>query len=246
MDRVLSPYELNQLKRHGHSVEDLDSYGEMPVEYITGHAEFRGLDFLVDSSTLIPRLESEKIIDLALQFIAEYNLTHPAIADVGTGSGCLGLSLATSLNKRQVPYTIYLSDISTEALQLAGKNADALLPSRVNLFFQQSSLMENYPKIKFDIILANLPYIPSSNIDKLDSSVKDFEPHTALDGGPKGTNLINQLLQELPNFLSDQGVAIFEIDDTQILSDFSLPSGFVGKIEEDTNSKPRFLIIRPK
>jgi len=219
------------------------SLGEKPVEYLTGHAEFCGLDFLVNESTLIPRLESEKIVQLAEQFIANHELTHPTIADVGTGSGCLGLSLAVSLQSKQIPYTIYLSDISPQALEVTKNNASRLLPSTVNLFFERSNLLENFPKIKFDIVLANLPYIPSKNISTLDTSVKNFEPLIALDGGPQGTSLINQLIKTLPLFLSNLGLAIIEIDDTHVLKDFAIPNLFSVKIEQDLFCFPRFLVI---
>ncbi len=245
MSRVFSAYELNHLKNNGFKDIDTDSIGDSPVEYVTGHAEFRDLDFLVNPSTLIPRLESEKIVDLALQFISQENISHPAIADVGTGSGCLGISLAVSLSKKQIPYTIYLSDISEEALKIAGQNADNLLSSRVNLFFQTSSLMTNYPKIRFDVILANLPYIPSANISTLDSSVKDFEPVSALDGGPDGTHFINLLLQEIPDYLNSRGLAIFEINDTHAIEDFHIPNKFKAEIKNDTNDVPRFLLVNP-
>ncbi len=244
--RQFSSYELNHLKKHGINLPEISAFGEMPVEYITGHADFHGLDFLVNQHTLIPRLESEKIVDLVLQHISQQDLNHPAIADIGTGSGCLGITIAHYLTGQQTPYTIYLSDVSTEALNIAGQNADKLLPSRVNLFFQQSNLMDNYPKIKFDIIVANLPYIPSSRISHLDTSVKDFEPIQALDGGPKGTILINRLLPQLPQFLTDQGLAILEFDDTQKLDDFSIPQSLSAHIENDINDVPRFLLIRPK
>ena len=243
--RVLTPLEVNHLKKHGFSDTD-PGLGEKPVEYLTGQAEFCGLDFLVNESTLIPRLESEKIVRLAEQFIAIHDLTHPTIADVGTGSGCLGLSLAVSLQSKQIPYTIYLSDISPQALEVAKNNASRLLPSTVNLFFEQSNLLENFPKIEFDIVLANLPYIPSKNISILDASVKDFEPLLAIDGGPQGTSLINQLIKTLPIFLSDLGLAIIEIDDSHTLRDFSIPNFFSAKIESDVFRVPRFLIISPR
>lgn len=244
--RVFTPLELNHLRRHGYSNADLTNIKDTPVEYFTGHAEFRGLDLLVNKSTLIPRLESEKIVDIANQFISTHNLTHPDIADIGTGSGCLAVSLAFNLQQKQIPYTIYLSDISEEALKTAQANASKNLTSTANLFFEQSDLFENYPHIKFDIIMANLPYVPSANIPNLDSSVKNYEPHTALDGGTKGVTIINRLLSVLPTFLDNPGMAILEIDDTHKIEDFVIPSGFSTKIERDTFNIPRFLIVGSK
>jgi len=239
--RVFSPYELNHLHKWAPQI-DLDSLGEKPVEYATGHVEFFNLDFLVTSDTLIPRLESEKIVTLALQHIEDHQISHPVIADIGTGSGCLGLSLAVTLAKKQLPYTIFLSDISPQALKVADLNAQRLLPSPENIFFQESNLFESFPKIKFDLILANLPYIPTKNVSALDPSVKNFEPKIALDGGPKGNLFINALLDKLPQFLAKGGQAIFEVDDTHTPNSFSIPESISTKIEDDCFQKPRFLI----
>jgi len=238
--RRLTPYELSQLNKWSPKTNP-DSIGEKPVEYVIGHVEFLGLDFLVTENTLIPRIESEQIVSDALQYIDDHNLAHPTIADIGTGSGCLGVSLAYKLSKRQIPYTIFLSDISLKALKVADLNAQRLLHSPENIFFLESNLLENFPKIQFDLILANLPYIPSKNIAGLDSSVKDFEPKIALDGGPKGNLFINALLDKLPHFLSKNGVAIFEIDDTHTLESFSVPKEISAKITKDCFEKNRFL-----
>lgn len=240
--RTLSPYEQNQLRKWAKDI-DLKSLGEKPIEYVTGHAEFCGLDFLVTPDTLIPRLESEQILDLALKYIENKNLAHPTIADVGTGSGCLGLTLASKLSKMNTPYSIFLSDISPLALKVADLNAQRLLYSPENIFFIESNLLESYPQIKFDLILANLPYIPTKNLDGLDTSVKDYEPKIALDGGKEGNLYINALLAKLPHFLSSGGQAIFEIDDSHILASFSLPKNASFSLKNDCNDKPRFLII---
>jgi len=240
--RNLSPYEQNHLRRFAPQI-DPSSIGDQPVEYATGHAEFLGLDFLVTPATLIPRIESEQIVAEALQFIDDHELAHPVIADIGTGSGCLGISLAYTLKKRQIPYTIFLSDISAEALKVANLNVQKLLHSPENIFFQKSNLLRDFPPVKFDLILANLPYIPSKNINSLDPSVKDFEPHLALDGGPKGNLFINALLDQLPQYLNKNGQAILEIDDTHTPKSFSIPKNLSCRIENDSFNKPRFLIV---
>ena len=239
--RKFTPYEQNHLQKWAPKT-DPDTIGNQPVEYATGHAEFLGLDFLVTPDTLIPRIESEQMVNDTLQFIDDHDLAHPTIADIGTGSGCLGISLAVKLARRQIPYSIFLSDISLKALKIADLNAQRLLHSPENIYFQESNLLENFPKIKFDLILANLPYIPSKNITALDSSVKDFEPKIALDGGPKGNLFINALLDKLPYFLKKGGRAILEIDDTHTLKSFSFLKGISAKIVNDCFQKPRFLV----
>jgi len=241
ISRTLSPYEINQLRKWAPNT-DVNTLGEKPVEYVTGHVEFADLDFVVTPDTLIPRVESAEIIDIALRFIDDQSINHPVIADIGTGSGCLGISLAKKLSKQNIPYSIFLSDISPKALKIADLNAQRLLDSPENIFFLQSNLLESFPQIKFDIILANLPYIPTKNISKLASSVKDFEPRIALDGGYKGNLYINALLSKLPNFLSRNGHAIFEIDDTHSLDSFSIPQNITATIKKDSFGKSRFLI----
>lgn len=239
--RILSPYEQNELRKWAKDI-DLDTLGEKPIEYVTGHAQFLGLDFLVTPDTLIPRLESEQIVKTALQFIDDHDLAHPVIADIGTGTGCLGISLAVRLSKRQIPYSIFLSDISLKALKVADLNTQRLLHSPENIFFLESNLLEAFPKIKFDLILANLPYIPTKNIDKLDLSVRNYEPKITLDGGAKGNLYINALLAKLPQFLSKNGQAILEIDDTHTLNSFTIPKSLSVTIENDCFKKPRFLV----
>jgi len=93
--------------------------------------------------------------------------------------------------------------------------------------------------------LANLPYIPTKNINTLDSSVRDFEPKTALDGGPKGNLYINALLDKLPTFLNEEGIAILEIDDTHTIDSFTIPKPLSASITNDCFDKPRFLIVKP-
>lgn len=239
--RKLSPYEQNQLRKWAPDV-DPQSIGKKPVEVVTGHAEFLGHDFLVTKDTLIPRIESEQIVTDSLQVIDDQEIAHPTIVDIGTGSGCIGISLALKLAKRQIPYTIFLSDISPQALKIADLNAQRLLHSPENIFFQESNLLDTFPNIKFDLILANLPYIPTKNINKLDPSVKDFEPISALDGGKFGNLFINALLDKLPKFLDKKGKAIFEIDDTHSLESFAFPKEINGIIKNDCFDKPRFLV----
>lgn len=241
--RQLTPLELNHLRKHGLYDLDPTSIGDQPVEYLTGHADFFGLDFLVTSDTLIPRLESEYLVQQAIQIITDQKIAHPIIGDLGTGTGCLGLSLALNLTRQQTPYTIFLSDISPDALEVAKQNAERLLPSTVNLFFELSDLFSHFPPIKFDLLLANLPYIPTSNIAHLDASVRDHEPQLALDGGPDGALYLNRFLKDLPNFLSDRGTALLEINDTHTLSNFVIPSSLSAQIQKDLHGLPRYLIV---
>lgn len=246
--RQFTPYELRQLRRYNPENLDIDSIGDKPIEYVTGHAEFCHHDFLVNQSTLIPRIETEEIVDLISKennrFSKDKTLT---IVDVGSGSGCLGISTSLLLNELGFQkINLFLLDLSKDALKIAGINSSRLLPKSTNIVLINSDLLANFPEnINIDILLANLPYIPSGRIPTLDSSVKDFEPLLALDGGQNGTTLINTLLEQLPPHLSNNFIGILEIDHTHLLSDFTLPTNLESCLKKDLFGRTRFLILRP-
>lgn len=236
-------YEINFLKNHGLWREDMTEYGEMPVEYIAGEAEFDGNQFKVNKNVLIPRIETEELVKMA--FDQARKLDNPKIAEIATGSGCIGLSLALRLENEAQDYSLILSDISAKALEITRLNKSRLLPN-TNIEILQSDLFEQYPiEERFDLVIANLPYIPSERIIGLDPSVRDFEPHLALDGGKKGVEKINRLINQLPKHLSREGgVAILEIDETQKPSDFAISIDMTAEIIKDKFNKNRFLILR--
>lgn len=221
MSRQLTPYEKNFLTRYNYDLTKNIVPDEIPVEYLVNSAEFRGLDFYVDQSTLIPRIETEELVDLALQNI-QANFTDKnkiTIADLCTGSGCVGISLALELVKNKIDFQIYFSDISKDALEVAKRNYRNLLPDySENAIFLVSDLFNEYPKnIKFDLVVSNPPYVPNQNISKLQNSVKNYEPIIALDGGQDGTEIINKIISLLPNYQINVN-AILEIDDTHDLN----------------------------
>lgn len=247
--RKFSVREINHMRHFGFSTEDLSIYGEKPVEYITGHAEFYHLDFLVTPAVLIPRIETEKIVDLGYSFLKSVKNKPLQIADLGSGSGCLGISLAKKLLETSTSdFHLYFSDLSEEALGIARGNSLRLLPGHQDkLHFLVSDLLERFPSdLKLDLLFANLPYIPSARLKTLDSSVKDYEPHLALDGGPEGTSQINRLLTQITNFLKPKSLVILEIDSHHRMADFHLPGGFQGLIKKDLFGRNRYLLIRRK
>ena len=198
---------------------------QKPPEYTMEKAIFYGQEFIVSPDILIPRIETEEIINMVPE--------PKIIADVGCGCGCIGITLA----KKFPDATVYLSDISEAALKIARRNSkkETIITS---------DLLSHYPKnLYFDAIVANLPYIPTDRINKLPGSVKNFEPHLALDGGPNGTTLINKLLSQLPKHLKPGGLAILEIDDTHTLKDFKIPKNFKAKIKKDQFGRNRFLTV---
>lgn len=172
-----------------------------PVAYILGSKEFYGREFVVTPDTLIPRPETEAIIDL----VKELSLEKPKILDVGTGSGCIAITLKLELPESDVTAV----DISEKALVVAEKNADNL---HANLEFKKSDLLKNVDE-KFDIIVANLPYV-DKNWDWLSPEL-DFEPETALYSEDFGLKDIKNLILESNTKLAEQGKLILESDISQ-------------------------------
>ena len=228
--RKFSTSETNHLIKHGFDpFELMKSDSEIPVEHITGKGEFYGRDFNVNSNTLIPRVETEELIDLALKIVDERSNKYSKVtfADIGTGSGVIGITLALELEKRLIPYDGYLSDLSKRSLEVAENNArDFLIERKVHCFINQkdestlnlldSDLLENYRNIKLDLIVSNLPYIPRERISTLKFGVKDFEPLIALDGGIDGLDYIRKLLDQAPKFLNKNGTVLLEVDDSHL------------------------------
>lgn len=166
-----------------------------PWEYIKGECEFRDNIFKVNTSTLIPRIETEQIIDILKEEIKNCSTPYDAIIDVGTGSGCLIISAAKELGKK---YGYYGTDISPETLDMAQENAQEILQED-NIYFIETNLLENLPLdlSKHYFIMANLPYIPTHQYLELDNSVKKYEPRYALDGGELGTKYCSELIDQI-------------------------------------------------
>jgi release factor glutamine methyltransferase len=245
MIRQLSPYEKTHLQRFGKSDIDIADYGETPVEQITGRVEFGGQVFKLNQDVLIPRVESEELINLALEKIASRN--NLVVADVGCGSGAIGISLFLKLKKRGVEVELYLSDVSRAALVVTKKNVADLIGQSERLHLIKSDLLKNYPpEVKFDLIIANLPYIPSERISVLDESVREYEPHLALDGGSDGLKYIKQLITQAKDRLSSEGIILMEVDHTHD-RDFlaqNLPlKGLRLQVGRDQFQRTRFVIL---
>lgn len=248
--RILSPYEQTHLSRFDKSNINLATYGEMPVEYITGQVEFYQRVFAVTSETLIPRVETEQLIDLVLTYAQRYTAAHPkrrlTIADIGTGAGAIGLTIFLELRKQNISSEVWLSDVSTTALEVTRHNIQTLIPSslRSQLHVLPSDLLTQYPaQPTFDMLIANLPYIPSQRVAYLEPSVKDYEPHVALDGGAEGLSLIHQLLSQAPAKLNPHGKLLLEIDYTHTLAEITADSSFDGEIIKDVFGQKRFAIL---
>jgi release factor glutamine methyltransferase len=179
-----------------------------PLQYVLGHQEFYGLDMTVKPGVLIPRPESELLVEKAIALLRSHS--HPVIVDVGTGSGCLAISMARALTHAMV----IASDRSVAALQIAKVNAKRHgLDSRILWLAGDllDPLLSSGLAGKVSAIIANLPYISHDEWDRLSPDVKDFEPCLALDGGPDGLDVYRRLLQEAPCLLAPDGVVLVEI-----------------------------------
>jgi release factor glutamine methyltransferase len=182
-----------------------------PAAYIMGHREFYGLDFYVNNNVLIPRPETELLVDKVLELIPHYSLC--VVADIGTGSGAIAVSIATATAKGTgySDVKIYATDISAAALEVASENCRRHgVADRVRLL--QGDLLEPLP-CPVDLIAANLPYVTSSDLKKVNTS--GFEPVLALDGGPDGLDIIRRLCAQLPGRLNAGGSVLLEIGQGQ-------------------------------
>jgi release factor glutamine methyltransferase len=177
-----------------------------PLPYVIGHWEFFGLDFHLTPAVLIPRPETELLVERAINWLRAHPTRRKAI-DVGTGSGCIGIALAVNIPDIH----ILLTDISSQALNVAHMNADdyGLLG---RLEFIRADLLDGISG-PFDMICANLPYIPTPLVKTL--PVSEREPHLALDGGSNGTAVINRLLEQARDRLSPGGLLLLEIESSQ-------------------------------
>jgi release factor glutamine methyltransferase len=174
-----------------------------PMAYIAGVKEFYRLEFEVTPDVLIPRPETEMLVDLA-----------SGLADIGkvlelcTGSGCVAVSLA----KEKPLLYITATDISDKALRVARRNAQK---HNVNVLFAQSDLFTKLPAVKYDMIIANPPYIRSGDIAALALDIKDYEPIIALDGGLDGLTIVFAIIRQAKEFLAPKGILLVETDPEQ-------------------------------
>ena len=176
-----------------------------PTAYITGHREFYGLDFYVNPHVLIPRPETELLVEKTLTLVQNHRLV--TIADIGTGCGAIAISLA--LNLPQVK--IYATDISPSALEVAKTNCKKHgVLNRIHLL--QGDMLDPLPK-PVDLIVTNLPYVKKAELPQVNTA--KFEPFLALNGGPDGLQKIRRLCQQVNNKLHPTGYLLLEIGQGQ-------------------------------
>ena len=180
-----------------------------PLQYIFSEAEFYGIRFKLTPDVLIPRPETEHLVEKALKSLKSIEAKRPVVYDVGTGSGCIAVSIA----KQCTDCFVYASDISADALKIASVNAiDNGVSERMEFLLGHNfSPYANASTEKADIIVSNPPYIRTADIEKLQPEVKDFEPRKALDGGDDGLDIIGSLISGFVDFVKPYGMLIIEI-----------------------------------
>lgn len=184
-----------------------------PTAYITNHNEFYGIDFYVDQRVLIPRPETELLVEKALNFVTS-RMNPPkektsVIADIGTGCGNIAISIALNVTSIKV----YAVDISPLALEVASLNCKYHnVSEKISLL--HGNLLEPITE-HVDLIVANLPYVKSSELPRLSPEIFHFEPHIALDGGQEGLTMIHKLIEQTKDKIQEQCCLLFEIGEEQ-------------------------------
>ena len=207
----------------------------IPLQHITHHQEFMRMDFFVNEDVLIPRPDTEILVEEVIKIASKMN--QPKILDLCTGSGAIAISIAKNVPDAEV----YAIDISSKAIDVAKKNAKAL---NANVKFIKSNLFNNIEKIKFDIIVSNPPYIKTEVMDGLQDEVKK-EPEIALDGGEDGLCFYKNIIDVAPQYLNENGFLAFEIgfDQAEEIKELMQMKGFKNiKIVKDFAGNNRVVI----
>ncbi len=203
----------------------------MPVQYITGEQEFMGLPFKVNRHVMIPRQDTEVLVERALHELSEWKsgIRGFHVLDLCCGSGAIAVAIARHVKKRRIK--IFASDISWNAVSVAKENAVRNNVGGI-IRFAEGDLFDAFPKSRgkrqFDLIISNPPYIPSEILPHLMREVREHEPMAAFDGGPFGTEYYEKILKGAPCYLRKNGLILLEIgcDQAGVVSDIAAGTGF--------------------
>lgn len=211
----------------------------VPLQYITGNQEFMGLHFTVNSNVLIPRQDTELLVEHAIELLEE----NWKVLDLCTGSGCIAVSIAHFGQQKNVQVTAI--DVSKSALLVAKENA---IQNQVQVEWLRSDLFDRISG-KYQMIVSNPPYIPTKVLEGLQPEVRDFEPHLALDGQDDGYYFYREIAKEAGAYLVDGGYLLLEIghDQAVVVSGLLKESGFIDiEVKKDLTGFDRLIHCRKK
>ena len=236
----VSDREIKELKKIGkytkNNIKKLQK--NYPIQYLIGYVNFYGLKIKVNKNTLIPRYETEYLVEKTIKYLKQYNFTNPKILDICTGTGAIGLTLKSELPNSEVT----ISDISRKALKVAKYNKSNL---KLEVKIIKSDLFDKIKPEKYDLIISNPPYVMEDEI--LPENVK-FEPSLALFSGKKGIDHIEKIFINIKDYLNDKSIVALEINekskkDLTILIKKYFDKNYIYKFETDLANKTRYLFI---
>lgn len=241
-DRVQLQNRLNEkieektIQEYKNGIEKIKN--NYPIQYLIGKTNFYGYDFNVNKDVLIPRFETEELVENTINFIEKYFQENSKVIDLGTGSGCIGITL----KKKNPNLSVTCLDISSKALDMAKKNSKEL---GVDINFIEGDMLDNINE-KFDIIISNPPYI--SNDEVIEDVVKKNEPHLALYAKDDGIYFYDKILSTCKKNLNEKFLIAFEIGMTQSERVINLANKYLGnditcECKKDLSDKDRMIFI---
>ena len=212
-----------------------------PIQYVIGNVNFYGLKFIVNKNVLIPRFETEELVEQVVEYTKDLNKDKIKILDLGCGSGAIGLTLKSILKDSEVT----LTDISKEALEVAKLNANNL---NLDVTFIESDWLSNIKLEKYDIIVSNPPYIRTD--EEIEEIVKNNEPSLALYGGVDGLDCYRKILANIKPYLNNKFLIAFEIGESQKEEIYDIVNKYLKDIEitckKDLYGRNRMIFVRNK
>lgn len=212
-----------------------------PIQYVIGNVNFYGLKFIVNKNVLIPRFETEELVEQVVEYTKDLNKDKIKILDLGCGSGAIGLTLKSILKDSEVT----LTDISKEALEIAKLNANNL---NLDVTFIESDWFSNVKLEQYDIIVSNPPYIRTD--EEIEEIVKDNEPSLALYGGVDGLDCYRKILANIKPYLNNKFLIVFEIGESQKEEIYDIVDKYLKDIEitckKDLYGRNRMIFVRNK
>jgi release factor glutamine methyltransferase len=237
-ERALSPTEIDSLR------ELVKRRGQRePLQHIIGSTSFCGHEIAVNHHTLVPRPETELLAEEGWIFLSTINSQPSTTLDFGTGTGCIAIAIAAKCPNAKIVAT----DISVEAMALAKENAARNKVSERIDFLLGDGFATITTDSKFDLIISNPPYIPSTEIETLQPEVRDFDPRAALDGGADGLDFFRRIAAEAKPFLKPDGKTMLEFGDGHadaIRKIFEDEKWIVEAVKDDYSQRARILIAK--